>query len=294
MKKLLFYACIAVVLASCGQKPGVFENGSSAEQWELIQDYIVPDAPVSNQRPLPNVLSEQEILLKAADYLDKEGAFDPSYFEYQNNPALLMAKIETPVLIINAESGEPSSYMLTAVDDDGVFLAQMSFNSTVNASDEEFARLRGSALPNTAYHVITKREAAELIQSQFPDSIVSEPMAITNLRLDDDPSSHMFFFWYFTVSGNERSAAGGSGDDYIIATYIPNYPSIPGGVSNRSAIDYAGQRGDHHLKGYRMAKLSKPLRLFDKLETARSAGGASFAPSNYPAESVGITPVPLK
>jgi hypothetical protein len=141
--------------------------------------------------------------------------------------------------------------------------------------------------------MITRREAAELIQSQFPDSAVSEPLAITNLRLDDDNSSHTFFFWYFTVSGNERSVAG-AGDEYIIATYIPDYKSIPGGVSNRAAIDYAGDRGDHHLKGYRMAKLNKPLRLFDKLETARTAGGASFAPSDYPAESVGITPLPLK
>jgi hypothetical protein len=194
----------------------------------------------------------------------------------------------------DAWNGEPGWYLLTAVDDKGVLLARMSFNSAMNASDEEFAGLQGFALPNISHHFITKREATELIQSQFPDSIVSEPMAIENLRLDDDPSSHKFFFWYFTVSGNERSAAGGAGDEYIIATVISNYPSIPGGVSNRSAIDYAGQRGDHHLKGYRMAKLNKPLGLFDKLETARSAGGASFALSDYPAESVGITPVPLK
>jgi hypothetical protein len=174
-----------------------------------------------------------------------------------------------------------------------VFLAQLSFNSAINASGEEFAGLRSFALPGSAYHFITKREAAELIQSQFPDSAVSEPMAITNLRLDDDPYSHMFFFWYFTVSDGERSVAN-AGDEYIIATDIPGYTSIPGGVSNRAAIDYAGGRGDFHLNGYRMAKLSKPLRLFEKLETARSAGGASFAPSSYPAESVGFTPVPLK
>jgi hypothetical protein len=65
-------------------------------------------------------------------------------------------------------------------------------------------------------------------------------------------------------------------------------------MSNRAAIDFAGQRGDFHLKGYRMAKLNKPLRLFEKLETARSVGGASFAPSGYPEESVGFTPEPLK
>jgi hypothetical protein len=293
MKKLIFYACIAIVLTSCGQKPTVFEGSTSAEKWEVIQDYIVPGAPVSNTRPLPNVLSEQEVLLKAMDYALDEGALDASYFEYQNNPALLSAKIETPILITDAASGMPSSYTLTAVDDDGVFLMRVSVNASLNSSDAEFEYVRGSAIPDTSNHYITKREAAELIQSQFQDSAVSEPMAITNLRLDDDPYSHMFFFWYFTVSGGERSAAGYA-DEYIIASAIPGYTSIPGGVSNRAAIDYAGGRGNFHLNGYRMAKLSKPLRLFEKLETARSAGGALFAPSTYPAESVGFTPVPLK
>jgi hypothetical protein len=118
-------------------------------------------------------------------------------------------------------------------------------------------------------------------------------MAISNLRLDDDPHSHMFLFWYFTVSDDSRSAAG-SADEYIIATVIPGYTAIPGGMSNRAAIGFEGKRGDHHLKGYRMAKLDTPLRLFDKLSAARAAGGASFVSSAYPSESIGITPVPLK
>jgi hypothetical protein len=293
MKRFIFYVSIVFVFISCGQKPGIFENTTYAEKWEIIQEYIVPDAPISNDRPLPNVLSEQEILLKATDYAIKEGMLDTAYPAYKHNPSLLGAKIETPILVTNAETGDPGWYSLTAVDNNGVFLARMSFNSAINASGEEFAGLQGSAIPNTSNHFITKREAAELIQSQFPDSVVSEPMAITNLRLDDDPSSHKFVFWYFTVNGNERSVSN-TGDEYIIASIIPGYTSIPGGVSNRAAIDYAGGRGDFHLKGYRMAKLDKPLRLFDRLETARSAGGALFAPSSYPEESVGITPVPLK
>lgn len=43
---------------------------------------MVPGAPVSDVRPLPNILSEQEILLKAADYAIAEGVLDPSYDEY--------------------------------------------------------------------------------------------------------------------------------------------------------------------------------------------------------------------
>jgi hypothetical protein len=294
MKKLMLFVFIAIVFASCGQKSAVyvFENGTPEEKRAIIQGYMVPGAPVSDKRPLPNVLSEKEVLLKAADYAIEKGVLDPAYYAYQNNPALWTAKLETPVLITNAENGEPGSYLLTAVDDDGVFLAQVSVNSSVNASDSEFERLRMFALPNTANHFITKQEAAGLIQSQFPESAVSEPMLITNLRLDDR-SSHMFPYWYFTVNDNTRNAADVE-DEYIIAPFIPGYPGIPGGVSNRPAIDFAGGRGDLHLNGYRMAKLDTPIRLFDKLEAARTAGGASFTPPSYPTESVGFTPVPLK
>jgi hypothetical protein len=294
MKKHIFCLCIALVCAACGKKQTVFESsGTPAEKWELIQDYLVPGATVSNECPLPTVLSEQEILLKAADNAIKEGLLDSSHFAYQQYPALLTAKIETPILVTDAENGEPNRYLLTAVNDGGELLAEVGVYSTVNTTDTDFFGIFGFTRANASNHFITKQEAAALIQSQFPDSAVSEPMAITSLRLDDDPYSHMFFYWYFTVNDTARSAADSS-DEYIIASVIPGYTSIPGGVSNRAAIDYAGDRGDFHLKGYRMAKLDKPLRLFDKLETARSAGGASFAPSNYPAESVGITPVPLK
>jgi hypothetical protein len=294
MKKLIFCTFIVILFGSCGQKTIVYKKSTSQEKWQIIRDDVmVPGAPVSDERPLPNVLSEQEVLLKAADYAIGKGVLDPAYYAYQDNPALWTARIETPVLITNAENSEPGSYILTAVDDNGVFLAQVSVNSSVNASDSEFERLRSFALPNSSYHFITKREASELIQSQFPDSAVSEPMLITNLRLDDDQSSHMFPYWYFTVNDNARNVADVE-DEYIIAPFIPGYTAIPGGVSNRAAIGFAGDRGDFHLKGYRMAKLNKPLRLFDKLEAARAAGGASYAPANYPTESVGIIPVPLK
>jgi hypothetical protein len=271
MSKIELCAVIVIVFASCRQKETAFENRTPEEKWEIIQNYMVPGAPVSNTRPLLNVLSEQEVLLKAADYTIKKGMVDTSHPVYQPYPALLSAKIETPVLVTNAESGEPGWYLLIATNNDGVFLARMSFKSAVNTSDDGFVGLSSFAFPNSANHFITKREAAELIQSQFPDSEVSEPMAIENLRLEDDLSSHMFSFWYFTVNDNARNAAD-AGDEYVIATFIPGYPAIPGGVSNRAAIDFAGNRSDIHLNGYRMAKLDKLLRLFDKLDTARAAG----------------------
>jgi hypothetical protein len=100
MKKLVFCALIVMLSLACVHKPTVSELGTPAEIWTIIRDhYMVPGAPVSNERPLPNVLSEQEVLLKAAEVAIAEGVLDPSYYEYQNYPALLTAKIETPILV---------------------------------------------------------------------------------------------------------------------------------------------------------------------------------------------------
>jgi hypothetical protein len=294
MKKIIFYSLAVVVCAACGQKSAVHEKIAPDEKWAIMQEhYMVPGAPVGSERPLPNVLSEQEVLLKAADAAIKEGVLDSSYPEYQENPALMTAKIETPILVTDAQTGEPGWYLLMAVDSEGVLLARVGFNSDVNASDTEFVGIRAFAFPGSQDHFITKREAAELIQSQFPDKNVSEPMAISNLRLEDERHSNMFAYWYFTVSDESRSATD-SADEYVMGTTIHGYTSIPGGVTNRAAIDYAGQRGDRHLKGYRMAKLNKPLGLFKKLEAARAAGGTGFTPTINSFEDIGITPAPLK
>jgi hypothetical protein len=295
MRKIGLSVCIALVFASCGQQERAFENKTPEEKWKIMQEYyMVPGAPVSNERPLSNVLSEQEVLLKAADFAIAEGVLDPSYYAYQNNPALMDAKIETPILVTDAASGVPYMYLLNAVDDDGISLARIGVSSNRDdMSGASFVLGRSISEAGMAgAHIMTKREAVELIQSQFLDNIVSEPVLIDNLRLEGDHlHSHRGFFWYFAVGEDVRSAEGAV-EEYVIDAGILGYRSIPGGVSNRAAINLG--RGSPHLDGYRMAKLDKPLRLFDTLETARAAGGASFAPSSYPTESVGFTPVPLK
>ncbi|MHB9292730.1 hypothetical protein Holit_01833 [Hollandina sp. SP2] len=295
MRKLWLCGFIVIVFVSCGQKEITFENRTSEEKWEIMQEYyMVPDAPISDERPLPNVLSEREVLLKAADHAIAEGVLDPSYYAYQDNPTLMDAKIETPILMSDASTGVPNIYLLNAVDADGISLALISVSSARDEGESTFVRGRfiseAGFRPNN--HIITKREAVELIQSQFPDSTISEPMAIDNLRLKDKRYSHQGIFWYFAVSETARSVAGEAGE-YILDPFIPVIPgsAIPEVLSNRAALN---QTGGPHLDGYRMAKLDKPLRLFDKLETARAAGGVSFAPSTYPSESVGFTPVPLK
>jgi hypothetical protein len=292
MRKIGLWGFIALVCASCGLRERAFEQPTPEEKWEILEEYyLVPGVPVSNERPLPNVLSEREVLLKAADHAIVEGVLDPSYYAYQDNPALMDAKIETPILITDSVSGDPYLYLLTAVDDTGVLLAEVFVHSSANVNDETFEKRRGFGIPEASAHYITKREVVGLIQSQFPDGTTREPIAVNNLRLGDNPHSHRGLFWYFTVGENSRSTVETS-DEYVIAAGITGYRSISGGVSNRAAINLG--RGSPHLNGYRMAKLDTPIRLFEKLETARAAGGASFVPESYPTESVGFTPVPLK
>ena len=244
-------------------------------------------------RPLPNVLSEREVLLKMADIAVAEGVLDPSYIEYQNNPALEYAKIETPILLTDAGSGVPDTYILHAVDNDGITLARISVSSNPNVDAGSFEYGRHIALPGGAMnHLMTKREAAEFIQSQFPDDTVSEPMMIANLRLGENPYSRRAFLWYFTVSENARSAAG-TGGDYVIDAYFSGYYYSPNGARAWSAGNLRG--GSPYLDGAHIVKLDKSLHFFDRLNMARSAGGVTFTPPAYPTDPpIGFTPVPVK
>jgi hypothetical protein len=239
------------------------------------------------------VLSEREVLLKAADFAIEEGVLDPAYSEYETNPALKDAKIETPVLMTNVAKGIPDTYILNAVDEEGIVLAYVSVSSNpADVSKESFVFARSILnLKWSVSHMITKREAAELIHSQFPDKTVSEPMMIGNLRLGDDPHSHRALLWYFTVSDNARSAEG-AGGDYVIDAYVGGYWVTLGGSISRNVA--ALNRGSAHLDGYRMVKLDRQLHLFDKLDTARSVGGVTFSSSPSSMERIGFTPVPLK
>jgi hypothetical protein len=295
MKKLAFCAFVIIAFASCRQKLTVYEKMTPEEKWRIIEEYfMVPGASASAERPLPNVLSEREVLLKAADFAIEEGVLDPSYYEYENNPALKDAKIETPVLMTNVVNGIPDMYILNAVDENGIILARISVSSNpADVSKESF--VLGRSIPGPAgsmIHMITKKEAAELIHSQFPDKTVSEPMMIGNLRVGVNRYSHIALLWYFTVSDDARSAEG-AGGDYVIDAYVGGYwVTLEGPISRNAAALNRG--ATPYLEGYRMVKLDRQLHLFDKLDTARSAGGVTFTSPPSSMERIGFTPVLLK
>jgi hypothetical protein len=298
MKKLIFCAFIVIIFVSCRQKVTVFESGTPEEKWDIMRDnYMVPGVPVSIERPLPNVLSEQEVLLRAIEYANKMGMFHPSYHEYEDQPELLTAKIETPVLIYNF-TGYPSddggSYFFTAVADNGECLMDAYVRPVVDAGDDTFEISRsvrwGKIPAEQTKHYMSKREAVALIQEQFPGKGYTEPIAV-RISLENKRHSNSCIFWYFEIS--DSNARGLISDEYIIDSLIGGYNTIVGGISNRRAIS-TGYGGSFYLDGARMAKLAEPLRLQERLENARSAGRSLGSLSETPIAPSRIIPVPLQ
>jgi hypothetical protein len=292
-----FFFLTAIIFISCNNfiKPANTAV-THEEKWAVAESIMASGAVPSNIRPRADLLSEQEVLLKAADYLYSIGGFDPSFYAYEEEPRLLTAKIETPILFYSPD-GTPTSYLLMAVDEKGETLIGSMVHPEVNVDLNSFETVRDGIIPNKpdylSSHFITKREAAELIRAQFPDSVVSEPIAVRGLFLEGRLHSNIAIFWYFTVSGNERSVETVP-EEYIIDSTIMGYRTIAGGVSNRSAIS-TGRGGSPLLGWERMARLDTPLNLFEKIEAsnARAPAGGNTAVT-YQRTELKYTPVPLR
>ena len=249
MKKLFITTLFFVLFFSCRAE-------TKQEIIENLQGFLADGVTLDDQRPMRGILSEQEVLLKAANIAVGQGVLDPSYYRYEDNPALLTAKIETPILI-HGINGEPHSYFLYAVDEDGNFLIGASVRSDENVEDDNFLSTITETMPyrteNT--HYITKREVKDFLHSRFPDRRISEPVVIGGLELEGSRHSSSQLFWYFQVEDQSRSIPSET-EEYIIDANISGY--YPLSNNSRSVINNE-YRGSPHLGWYRMAKLSRPL-----------------------------------
>jgi hypothetical protein len=299
MKTFTFFALSLIFCMSCNNTMKLSNNSSTPEEkWAIIQDYMAPFATVSNERPMPDILSEQEVLIKAVEYAARIGALDSSYYVYKDNPELLNARIETPILLFFPD-GTPVSYFLTVVDDIGETLMDAFVRPGIDVDYDLFETSRSGMISNKpdylSGHYITKREAVDLIQSQFPDSIVSDPIAVRNLFLEGNPHSNNSIFWYFTVTSNDRSIET-TFEEYIIDSIIMGFKMILGGVSGRSAIS-TGNGGSPYLGYARMAKLDTPLHILDKMDSARALGSVlhqDYLNVNNPENPTKYTPFLLQ
>lgn len=258
---------------------------------DALNGYLADGVVLDDQRPMVGILSEQEVLLKAADIAVNQGVLDPSFYMYEREPALWTAKIEAPILV-HRPNGEPRGYMLHAIDESGTVLVEAYVRSEEDVKDEDFLSTLSGPSPNRLAednaHYITKREVNDFLHNTFPDKILSEPVALSGLRLEDRPHSNTQIFWYFQVDDQGRSLL--TREEYIIdALIISNFARNENG---RSVISSA-YRGSPHLNGYRMAKLSRPLNF---QYYTRNSSRNIFANSTNTTlmEPMGFTGVPLE
>jgi len=110
-------------------------------------------------------------------------------------------------------------------------------------------------------HYITRREVKAFLKNRFEDKIVSEPVAISGIRLEERPHSNMATFWYFTTEGNSTDSSARSVtpdiEEYLIDTFVMGY--TPPKNKNRAVISAAYSRSSH-LGSTRMVKLLTPLK----------------------------------
>jgi hypothetical protein len=306
MKKttLVLFAIITMALVNCPQPSSGGSNAEpvtpqnpalipEAQKWQYIQENLAAGVELSAERPYPGVLSEKEVLLKAVDYAIGEGAGDPSYYLYEITPELLTAKIAKPVLVHNLYEGAANEYFLTAVDDEGTVWLQVLVNSSADAGQEGFEKLRIFSMlndPQYSYHMITKAEAVNLFASAFAGKQISEPVLISGLLLNNYISPPIGeTLWYTTV---RNSASDTNYEEYILQPGVIGWQNISGGISNLAALNDYYACGSY-LNWNRMAKLDTPLRILDIIEAGRNASGElKFAPITTP--NVKFTPVPLQ
>ena len=299
--RIVFLTALFTALVFGCREGAITGGGSKAGQeglitWEQIKTILAPGVEVSDERPYPDVLSEKEVLIKFIEHARQEGALHPSYYLYQENPELLDMKLEVPVLLYFIPYGTTHSYIIYGVSDDGEPLLELIVSAKVGTSMKEFETGRAVAIPSDqvpieySSHVITKREAAEIIKNQMPGKRTSEPLAIMGLRIEEARYSNRALFWYFTTEDEDEK---GGGEEYILASGIKGWKLAPGGMSSRTAITI-GPTDSPNLNWKKMARLDTPLRINERLNSLRSAGAMFNTVNPGHPEDVKITPVEWK
>ena len=243
IKNIFFVSFFLILCFSCKTNTATHKI-SKDEKLEILKKYLVAGATIEDQRPMIGILSEQEVLIKAAEYAINEGVLDPSYYIYDLDPGLRTAKIETPILIYNPD-GSPCNYVLAAVDTTETFLLRVIVKSEENIGRDDFLVRILEPFPNrdnrASRHIITKREVKEFIERRFPGQNIDEPVAITGLPLEGSLYSKMAIFWYFKVANKGHNPLS-TFDEYLIDSFVSG-----------------GYSGSPFLGGARMVKLLSPL-----------------------------------
>ena len=294
MKKDIFFAItIVLMVCSCNLEKLAFQQPQSQNlNISHIQPYMVEGAELSAERPAPHLLSEQEVMIRAAEYVVQQGYLDPAHPIYEEMPELANAKVAEPIFVYyenELQQGKVNGFynIYTTTDDRATKIEARVFaqeiipdgtdNPTFGITYNQFI------LPK---HIITKKESKRIYQNLFPGKDVSNPMAVS-IKTSVTP----FFVsaWYVEVSDGSRSA-GGSHEEYLLDMTVFGLPPQQSLSTNpRAALSRSTVSGGW---GTRIARIDEPLHLHERLAQAKARAAAGEPePAIGPTSPVKITPV---
>ena len=295
MKKDIFFAItIVLMVCSCNLEKLAFQQPQSQNlNISHIQPYMVEGAELSAERPAPHLLSEQEVMIRAAEYVVQQGYLDPAHPIYEEMPELANAKVAEPIFVYyenELQQGKVNGfYTLYATTKTGnVCLVSSAWAQDIipdKSSDRpDFAR--GYGWDSLDMNIVSQKETLQICQNIFPGKTISEPLAICTKT-----DAHQFLVdaWYVEVSDGSRSA-GGSHEEYLLDMTVFDLPpqqSIP--TNPRAVLSRSTVSGGW---GTRIARIDEPLHLHERLAQAKARAAAGEPePAIGPTSPVKITPV---
>ena len=301
---LVVVSVVASVVLAVGcqsGQPGGAAGGKWLAWWEAlsveeklshIQPYMVEGAELSAERPAPHLLSQQEVMIRAAQAMAREGYLDPAHRIYKKYPQLLTVKVAEPILVYHeyllSQGIVDGTYYVYVVDDKGIALAGIDLAPNEIVLDEDDVIVDNSIfIQGNAKHLITKKEAVATFREAFPHQHVAEPIAVRIWDLEGVRYSNTYIFWYTTVTEAGRSA-GESATEYLLcASVVSPPPGLNISANPRSALSHGAPAW-----GTRIARIDEPLHLHEKLAAAKARAAAGEPePAIGPTPPVKITPV---
>lgn len=295
MKVFVFVLAVSLLVYSgCHtERLAAKEEKVYNETVELIESYMVSDAELSDERPAPDLLSEQEVMIRAAEYVVQQGYLDPAHPIYEEVPELANAKVAEPIFVYyedELQQGKVNGfYTLYATTKTGkVCLVSSAWAQEI--IPEEFSDSpdlnRGYGWDSLDMNIISQKETLQIYQNIFPGKTISEPLAICTKT-----DAHQFLIdaWYVEVSDGSRSA-GGSHEEYLLDMTVFDLPPQQSISANpRAALSRSTVSGGW---GTRIARIDEPLHLHEKLAQAKARAAAGEPePAVGPTPPVKITPV---
>ena len=177
MKKDIFFAItIILMVCSCNLEKLAFQQPQSQNlNISHIQPYMVEGAELSTERPAPHLLSEQEVMIRAAEYVVQQGYLDPAHPIYEEVPDLASAKVAEPIFVYyedELQQGKVNGfYTLYATTKTGkVCLVSSAWAQDIipdKSSDRpDFAR--GYGWDSLDMNIVSQKETLQICQNIFP------------------------------------------------------------------------------------------------------------------------------